>query len=233
MKTSSARLRAFIRTRASAWLLRPLLAALPLATLAGPRIARAQYYVPAPPPPAPPAPEAPRVYYVREYHAEHDHALALGVDLEGAALVNIPTLPDGNQIQGGSGFKVRLGDQIRVASGFRITIEGAYAYDRLFGSNESGTSFDWDTYRLLGGLRFAFGRVIVPSIYGHLGFGWRLTGDPETPQTSGFAADAGGAIDLRLWRHLQFGLHAEYATLNTTPYAPQWIAMGAHVDVAF
>jgi hypothetical protein len=207
------------------------------AVLAAPEVARAQVvYVEPPPPPPPPPPGYYGGYgYHRRapYYEESRHAFDLGFDFEGTIPLNIPTLPDGNQIQGGSGFKVRFGDQIRLDPQFRITIEGGWAYDHMFAADNQGNAYSWDTDRIFGGARFGFGRFVSPSVYGHLGVGWRNTGDPSVAQTSGFAADFGGAIDFRLGHHFQLGAHLEYATLNTPPYAPQWLAIGAHLDFVF
>src|SRR5580692_10220271 len=111
-----------------------------------PGVAHAQYvYVSPPPPPPPPPPPRYRYYYraepARPYY-EETHAFDLGVDLEGAIPVNMPQLPNGNQLQGGSGVKVRFGDQIRISPGFRITPEGGWAYDHMFASDLSGNAYD-------------------------------------------------------------------------------------------
>jgi len=194
-----------------------------------PGVARAQYvqYTTAPPPPPPP-------YYYREYREppEAPSALALGVDLEGAAPVNVPQLADRNSLDGGGGIKVRVGDQIRLRPWLRLTPELGYGYDHLFASNDYGAAYSWDMNRLFVGARLAFGRFVVPSVYGHVGYGWRTTGDPTLLATNGTALDFGGALDFRFVRQFQFGLHAEWVTIDGQPYEPEWIAMGAHVDLA-
>jgi hypothetical protein len=203
--------------------------------VATPRLARAQPYVvyaPAPPPPPPPI-----AYGYGPYEGvqrpPRKNAFDFGVDLEGAIPVNIAPLPNGNQLQGGSGVKLRFGDQIRLAPAFRLTAEGGYAYDYLFASSSYGNAYSWDVNRFFGGVRLAFGTVVVPSVYAHLGFGWRDNGDPRIANMTGFAADAGGTIDIRVSRRFQLGFHAEYATLDGIAYAPQWVAMGAHTDLTF
>jgi hypothetical protein len=219
--------------------------------------ARAQYpYAPPPPPPPPPsyAPPPPPPSYappppppgygpaygyrVNEYGRgfETRSAVDLGFDVEGALPIGIPTLANGSNLQGGSGFKLRLGDKIYVGPGVHLTPEVGYAYDHLFAGNDYGyPSYDWDTDRLFAGMRLELGRYVVPSVYGHVGVGWRLTGDPTMASTaSGFAGDFGGALDLRFWRHFQIGAHVEYAAIDTGgQYSPQWLAIGAHADVLF
>jgi len=181
-----------------------------------------------PPPPPPPPPQ--RYYY---YDPEPPQALALGVDLEGAVAVNVPVL-DGNNVQNGAGFKVRIGEQFKLRPRLRITPEVGYAYDHLFGSDDLGNSYDWGVHRVFVGARLAFGHFLSPALYGHLGYGWLVTGDSTVlPQTSGFAWDVGAALDLRVIPHLGLGLHIEYDELDSNPYAPEWVSFGAHADVIF
>src|ERR1700678_3645606 len=86
-----------------------------------PGIAHAQgVYVYGPPPPPPPPP--PRYAYYYPPDEEPPQALALGFDLEGAVPVNLPVL-DGNNVQGGGGFKVRIGEQFKLRPRLRITPE--------------------------------------------------------------------------------------------------------------
>jgi hypothetical protein len=199
------------------------LACLGMALMPGTAHAQAVYvYGPPPPPP-------PRYYY---YDPEPPHALALGVDLEGAVAVNVPVL-DGNNVQNGAGFKVRIGEQFKLRPRLRITPEVGYAYDHLFGNDDIGNSYDWEMHRVFVGARLAFGHFLSPALYGHLGYGWRVTADPLVPQASGFAWDVGAALDLRVIPHLGLGLHVEYDELDSNPYAPEWVSFGAHADVIF
>jgi hypothetical protein len=190
-------------------------------------------YAPYPPPPPPPPPP-PSPYY-REYYGqprEPVSALAIGLDLEGAVPVNTPQLADGNNLTGGEGIKLRVGSQFRVAPGVRFTPEVGYGYDHLYASDNISNSYAWDLNRLFGGVRLAFGNILVPSVYAHVGYGWRTTGEPFVNEGNGIAIDLGGAIDIRLYRRLQFGIHGEWATIDAQPYAPEWVAIGAHIDVA-
>jgi hypothetical protein len=161
------------------------------------------------------------------------HSLDLGLDLEGAIPVNVPNV-DGNDIHGGGGFKFRIGDRIRVGRGLHLTPELGYAYDYLYANNDAGvTAYSWDMNRLFGGIRLSFGRWVVPSLYAHVGYGWRGTSDPNVPSVGGIAFDAGGALDIRVIPHFGFGAHIEYATVDSQPYAPEWVALGLHIDVNF
>jgi hypothetical protein len=201
-------------------------------------------YTQAPPPPPPPPPDyygqpppPPRYYYRRRaYYEEREppYQLELGFDLEGAVPVNLPRFLDGNDVEGGGGFKVRLGEQVHLQGGLGFTIEGGYAFDHLFASDDAGdVAYSWDMHRFFGGVRLAFGHVLVPVIYAHVGYGWRDTGDPTVPEAGGLAFDVGGALDLRIIPHLGLGAHVEYATIDAEPYAPQWVAFGLHADLYF
>jgi hypothetical protein len=176
---------------------------------------------------------ADRVYV--EYDDRYEPARSgfnLGFDLEGAAPLATPRFPSGNDLSGGGGFKVRFGDQIHLRR-LRVTPEGGYAYDHLFATDDTGAAYAWDMHRLFGGVRVAFGRVVTPGFYGHLGYGWRDTGDPTVAQAGGLAFDAGFFLDFHLVPGFGFGGHIEYVTVDAQPYTPQWIAIGLHGDFVF
>jgi hypothetical protein len=211
--------------------------------LLAPRTAQAQARVyvygprPAPPPPAygygygyGPRPYQPYVYQEPLYMTQ------LGFDLEGVAPLNAPSVNGGPaEIGGGAGFKVRLGEQIRFpGTGVRLTPEIAYAYDHLWAADGLGNSYDWSMNRLIAGARLGFGRIIVPSVYAHIGYGWRQTDAAYvTGQDGGLAFDVGGAIDFRVVPHFGFGAHLEYAQVTTDVDTPQWLAIGGHIDFLF
>jgi hypothetical protein len=166
-----------------------------------------------------------------EYRVEGRSHLDVGFDAEGAVPLGIARSPVGNDVSGGGGFKVRVGDQIRFPR-LRLTPEIGYGYDHLFASDVFGDSFAWDMHRLFAGARVGFGRIIVPTFYGHLGYGWRNTADPTVAQAGGIALDAGFALDLHVIPHLGLGAHAEYTTIDATPFVPRWLALGLHADLA-
>lgn len=170
------------------------------------------------------------VVYEREEY-EPRQSLNLGFDAEGVIPTSTPRFISGNNLSGGSGFKLRIGDQIRFPR-MRIIPEGGYAFDHLFATDTLGTSYAWDMNRFFGGIRLTFGRVVAPGFYAHLGYGWRNTGDPTVPQNGGLAFDAGFTLDIHVIRHLGLGAHAEYTSIDAQPYTPQWLALGLHVDLA-
>ncbi len=125
-----------------------------------------------------------------------------------------------------------MGSELRAPL-LRFIPEVAYGYQHLFASDSAGDSFAWNTHRLLAGARLGLGELVVPVVYGHAGYGWRLTGDPTVPDASGLALDVGLGLDLHLIPHLGVGAHVEYATIEADPYRPQWLALGLHGDLAF
>jgi hypothetical protein len=185
-------------------------------------------YVYGPPPPEPPPPR----YYYYEYR-EPPYALVLGLDIEGAIPVNVPTFVDSNNLTGGGGFKFRAGEQIRLQGGMRITPELGYGYEHLFATDDVGNAYDWDLHRVFAGARLSFGRFLVPVVYAHIGYGWQVTGDPTVQGAAGLSYDFGGALDLRVIPHLGLGVHLEYAAIEAQPVSLEWIALGAHADVLF
>ncbi len=171
-----------------------------------------------------------------EEENEGDHgrgaALNLAADVDGAAVVDTPHTATGNSLGGGTGFKGRVGAQFHVPL-IRFTPELGYGYTHFFATNGTGPVDDWNTHRLIGGVRLGLGEIIVPSIYGHAGYGWRHTPDPSVPDAGGVTFDAGLALDLHLLPFLGFGAHAEYAYVDARPYVPQWLAFGLQANLAF
>jgi len=207
------------------------------ATVASRPAAAQGVYVYGPPPgqpPSPPPPPPPPGYYRPYYvYREPPYAFALGVDFDGAAPVSTPQFVDRNNLKGGGGFKVRAGEQIRLQPGLHLTPEVGYGYVHLFATDDFGNAYDWDLHRLFAGARLAFGRLFVPVLYAHVGYGWQVTGDPNVQGASGPAFDLGGALDLRVIPRLGLGAHVEYATIAAQPYSIDWVALGVHADFIF
>jgi hypothetical protein len=179
---------------------------------------------------------ADRVYVIEEREPPETYAprssLDLAFDGEGALPLMDRRFQSGNDLTGGGGFKVRVGDQIRFRH-VRFTPEIGYGYDHLFATDNETFSYAWDMHRVFAGARVGFGRIVVPTFYGHVGYGWRDTADPTVAEASGVAFDMGFALDFHLVPHLGFGGHVEYAAIEAEPYSPRWLALGLHVDIAF
>jgi hypothetical protein len=156
----------------------------------------------------------------------------LGIDGEGTAIV-APASSDTYLNNGGAGFKLRFGDQFRLRYGIRLTPEVGYAFDHLF---PAGAENPWNMNRIFAGVRLGFGRWVVPTVYAHLGAGFRSVGGPQPflpENTTGFTFDTGVAVDFYLTHHFAIGPHAEFVDMATTPVAPQWLAFGVHADIVF
>src|SRR5580704_4332363 len=79
---------------------------------------------------------ADRVYVVEESrnppeYYEARSSLDLAVDGEGAVPLMDRRFQSGNDLSGGGGFKVRVGEQIRMPR-LRVTPEIGYGFDHLF-----------------------------------------------------------------------------------------------------
>jgi hypothetical protein len=174
-------------------------------------------------------------YYVEERGSRaYSTAFNLGFDLEGVADVAPPSVNSGS-VEGGSGFKLRFGAQIHRRF-LRIIPEGGFSYTHLFVTDSAGESVGWNMERAFVGVRIGFGEVVVPLIYGHVGYGWRGTsGGPldPVPTANGVTADVGVGLDFHVIRHFGFGLHLEYVAVDAAPFVPDWIAFGVHGDVVF
>ncbi len=181
-----------------------------------------------------PARTAKAQYYVVERRPlRYSTSLNLGLDAEGAADVAPPDV-NSSAVEGGSGFKLRIGAQIHRRF-LRIIPEGGFSYTHLFVTDDARESVGWNMERTFVGVRLGFGEVIVPIVYGHIGYGWRSTsGGPvePVPAASGVAADVGAGLDFHLIRHFGFGFHVEYVAVEATPDVPDWIAFGVHGDFA-
>jgi hypothetical protein len=174
-------------------------------------------------------------YYVEERGSRsYTTAFNFGFDVEGVADVSPPAI-NTNSAEGGSGFKLRFGAQIHRRF-LRIIPEGGFSYTHLFVTDDAGESVGWNMERAFVGLRLGFGEVVVPMVYGHVGFGWRATtGGPldPVPSSNGVTGDVGFALDFHVVRHFGFGLHIEYVAVDAAPDVPDWFAFGLHGDVAF
>jgi hypothetical protein len=158
--------------------------------------------------------------------------LDLAFDGEGAVPLMDRRFQSGNDLTGGGGFKVRVGDQIRFPR-LRFTPEVGYGFDHLFATDNANIQYAWDMHRVFTGARIGFGHFVVPTFYAHVGYGWRDTGDPTVAQASGVAFDTGFALDFHVVPHFGFGGYGEYAMIDAEPYTPRWLALGLHADVAF
>ena len=176
----------------------------------------------------------------REAHAAgYAGRFNLGVDGDLTALMtnNAPaySAPQNNLSTLGTGFKVRFGDQFRLRYGVNLTPEVGYAFDHIFAANSGDPE---NMNRIFAGVRLGFGRYVVPSIYAHLGYGFRsvVSNNGQSvgtiPDSNGLALDTGVAVDFHLNPWVSIGPHAEFVYMDVAN-SPQWLAFGGHLDFTF
>jgi len=180
----------------------------------------------------------------REARADNRGSFDLGIDGDANALLS-PS-PAGNNLSTlGGGFKLRFGDHFRLRNGLYLTPEVGYAFDHVFPA--STTNFGAvgeaeNMNRFFAGLRVGFGRNIIPTLYAHIGYGFRsvstsgLTDAASVPGTNGLALDTGIAVEFRLSRHFWIGPHVEFDYIDASSGSvgsPEWMTFGGHVDFVF
>jgi hypothetical protein len=160
-------------------------------------------------------------------------AFMLAVDVEGAVPLYVPHLYY-YTLNDGVGFKVRAGEQIRLRRWLRITPEIGYGFEHLFFKDDEyvGYGFQWDLHRVFTGVRLAFGQLVRPAVYTHVGYGWKITADSSLLHQSGYEFDLGGAFDFHFIPHLDIGAHVEFARIARAS-AIEWLALGGHAAILF
>ncbi|HWZ89187.1 MAG TPA: hypothetical protein VNW92_10065 [Polyangiaceae bacterium] len=129
---------------------------------------------------------------VHEAHASS--GTAIGVDLDYTNGINEPG------VSSGTGFDVRLGYKLDLLLA-QITPEVGGGYHTFGGS--AGATF---SQGFVGG-RLAFGKILEPGVYAHLGYGHVGT---DLGGVSGATADAGLTLDLTLLPFIDLGVHGGY-----------------------
>jgi hypothetical protein len=171
----------------------------------------------------------------REAHAAG--GFDLGIDGDANALL-APSPNKNNLSTLGGGIKLRFGDRFHLRGGVILTPEVGYAFDHVFPGNDPNGAPE-NMNRFFAGLRLGVGNRVVPTIYAHIGYGFRSISENGSVGNNagiagdnGLAVDTGIAVEFRLARHLSFGPHAEFVYIDV-PNAPQWLAFGAHLDFLF
>ncbi len=133
-------------------------------------------------------------------------------------------MPAQSYLSTGAGFDVRLGYRFRIPyQPIFITPELAAGY----------TDLSSHIVRVRPGLRLGFGQLLVPYVYGHIGWGWTsfdslgahdVLGNAPFLSGSGLSLDVGGGLDVAILRRLTVGGHIGYNVVNV----PQVDA--AHAD---
>ena len=120
---------------------------------------------------------------------------AIGVDLDYTNGINE------TGVGSGTGFNVRLGYKLDLLLA-QITPEVGGGYHTF--SGDAGAKFS----RGFVGGRLAFGKILEPGVYAHLGYGHL---GAEVGGHSGATADAGLTLDLTLLPFIDLGVHGGYS----------------------
>ena len=129
----------------------------------------------------------------REAHASS--GTAIGVDLDYTHGIS-----EGPGATSGQGFNVRLGYKLDLLLA-QITPEVGFAYHSFAGDADAKFS-----QGIVGG-RLAFGKILEPGVYAHVGYG-HLGFDGGG--RSGATVDAGLTLDLTLLPFIDLGVHGGY-----------------------
>ena len=144
---------------------------------------------------------------------------ALGVDIDYAHGISEPGVTNG------TGFNVRLGYKLDLLLA-QLTPEVGGGYHTFAGTANAKFS------QGIVGARLAFGKVLEPGAYAHLGYGHVVEGGVGR---SGATLDGGLTLDLTLLPHLDLGVHAGYDGLLATSGYPAFdsYVLGAHAALVF
>lgn len=176
--------------------------------------------------------------FPKEAHASN---FDLGIDGDANAML-APDPTKYNLSTLGTGFKIRFGDQFHLLYGIKLTPEVGYAFDHVFAANSGQLFGPENMNRIFAGVRVGVGRWVVPTVYAHVGYGFRSVSQEGTvdmngsASENGFTFDTGISVEFRLARHLSIGPHAEYVFIDApvgTSSGPQWLAFGGHLDILF
>jgi len=168
----------------------------------------------------------------------HASGFDLGIDGDANALLS-PSPNQNNLSTMGGGFKLRFGDHLRFRGGLNLTPEVGYAFDHVFAGDtaNNANAVPENMNRFFAGVRLGVGRNVVPTIYGHIGYGFRSVSNSDGSNAgikgdNGLALDTGIAVEFRIARHLSIGPHVEFVYVDV-PNAPEWLTFGGHLDFLF
>jgi len=151
--------------------------------------------------------------------AEASSGTSIGVDLDYTHGINEPG------VSSGSGFNGRLGYKLDLLLA-QITPEVGFGYHAFAG--DADLKF---TQGIVGG-RLAFGKILEPGVYAHVGYGHLST---VAGGHSGPTLDAGVTLDLTLLPFIDLGVHGGYNGMlanNNYPAFDTYV-LGVHGALVF
>lgn len=132
----------------------------------------------------------------------------------------------------GAGFDFRAGYRFKIPyRHISIVPELSFGY----------TDLSAHLVRVRPGLRVGIGRVLMPYLYGHVGWAWtsfdilgtRNVAEPVMASSSGLSFDVGAGLDVTILRRLTVGAHLGYNVVNVgftdkTPldWRAKWMSFG-------
>jgi hypothetical protein len=152
-------------------------------------------------------------------NAHASSGTAVGVDLDYAHGIS------DHGVSNGTGFNVRLGYKLDLLV-LQFTPEIGGAYHAFSGDADAKLS-----QGIVGG-RLAFGKILEPGIYAHLGYGHLSSFGVGH---SGATGDAGVTLDLTFLPFIDLGVHAGYnGMLKSDPHpAFDTFVAGIHGAIIF
>ena len=136
--------------------------------------------------------------FASAHDAHASSGTAIGVDLDYAHGFQEPF------VGSGTGFNVRLGYKLDLLV-LQLTPEVGGAY-HTFGAGSDGNANAKFSQAIVGG-RLAFGKILEPGVYAHLGYG-HVGGDGDG--FSGATIDGGLTLDLTILPLIDLGIHGGY-----------------------
>jgi len=154
------------------------------------------------------------------WSAPANAATKIALDLDYAGGIN----EDG--IGSGTGGALRFGQELDLIA-VSLTPEIGVSYHTFSGD------LDPSHYEGFVGARLAFGKIIEPSVFAHVGIG-RLNLDAVDLHDTGPEFDAGLALDLTVLPLIDIGVHAMYDFQKLDSGENfDWYKVGAHVALVF
>lgn len=144
--------------------------------------------------------------------------LVVGAEMDAAAPLDAPTARAGFGFFGTLGYRIGLGPVF-----LQPEAQAGYLSFLTPSANLPAPR----ATRILGGARLGLGRMVQPTLFGHVGLGWLGAGQ------EGPALDAGVALGFKLIPYLRFGAQVAYnvVTLPSEGAALRFFSYGVHAGV--
>ena len=162
--------------------------------------------------------------FASAHDAHASSGTAIGVDLDYAHGFQEPF------VGSGTGFNIRLGYKLDLLV-LQLTPEVGGAY-HTFGAGSDGNANAKFSQGIVGG-RLAFGKILEPGVYAHLGYGH--VGADNGEGHSGATIDGGLTLDLTILPLIDLGIHGGYNGMLASGSFPAFdtYVLGVHAALVF